>query len=280
MNLKDPTLRASGEPGVSVLKIFSIGIVAANKALDSDVIEVTPIEHLPMIDGFINSDTIKQTVKGVDSNGQNYTSETNTGNTLQATWLRLGNGNRKTSPDVRRGSKVLIYQFGDADKYYWVEYDDDSSIRNLETVIYRFSANPKEDTVGDSDNCYYLEISTHTGVITLHTSTVNNENCGFDIQVNGKDGNIIMTDTNGNQFYLDSPTERLGITNVSGTVTEIIKDVANVTANTVNVTGSTTVNIIGGNINMQGSNLTAQFDNVTIKGNSTITLTSPGLTLN
>jgi hypothetical protein len=50
-------------PQASLLKPVSVGIVAANKALDSDEIEVVLAEEFPMVDGEItdNADTNTQT---------------------------------------------------------------------------------------------------------------------------------------------------------------------------------------------------------------------------
>ena len=135
-NNHDKTSYRPGEPRVSKLRFYSIGVVASNKALSSNVIEVTPIEELPMLDGEIDSNTTNETAKGVDASGKNYQSSVTMGNSIQAEWLRLGSANRMTSPDVRRGESVIIYQFGDADKYYWNTLKNDSQLRKLETVVY------------------------------------------------------------------------------------------------------------------------------------------------
>ena len=201
------TMYRPGEPTVSKLRFYSIGIVAANKALSSNIIEVTPIEELPMIDGELDANTTSQTATGVDAGGKSYSANTTMGNSLQAEWLRLGDSNRITSPDVRRGAQVVIYQFGDADKYYWQTVKDDSNLRKLETVIWGISATPNEGDKASADTMYYIEFSSHTKQITLHTSQANGEQWGYDIQINPGKGFILIKDTNENYIKLDSLAE-------------------------------------------------------------------------
>ena len=263
MDIKDTAFRP-GEPTVSKLRFYSVGIVAANKALGSNVIEVTPVEELPMLDGYLYSATDTQNASGVDASGRNYKSKVNTGNSLQATWLKLGDSNRQTSPDVRRGSTVIILQFGDADKYYWVTMLDDSKIRKLETVIWGISGSPNEAAAADATNMYYIEFSSHTKQITLHTSQANGEQWGYDIQINPGEGFLAFTDTNGNYFKLDSQAESLTMKNASGSSFDITKAIATIT----------TTN----QINLTSPNGIIAIDNLTIKGGN-VTIASAGLKL-
>ncbi len=48
------------------LKVYSLGIVAKNKALDSHKIEVTPIEDLSMVNGEITDHGVIQESKCID----------------------------------------------------------------------------------------------------------------------------------------------------------------------------------------------------------------------
>ena len=261
MELKDTSFRP-GEPTLSKLRFYSIGIVAENKALSDNVIEVTPVEELPMLDGYLNADTDTQNASGVDSNGKNYKTKVNTGNTLQATWLKMGNSNRVTSPDVRRGSTVMIYQFGDADKYYWATMMDDSNLRKLETVVWGISGTPNESDVAGPTTMYYVEFSSHTKQITLHTSQANGEQWGYDIQINPGEGFLAFTDTNGNYFKLDSQAESLTMKNVSGSMFDITKAIATITTTD--------------QINLTAPNGTFAIDTLLIKGPN-VTIASPGL---
>ena len=227
MDNNNPQFRP-GEPNVSKLRFYSIGIVAANKALNSNIIEVTPIEELTMIDGYIDSTTTKQTANGVDASGNSYSSTVNTGNSIQAEWIRLGDSNRMTSPDVRRGESIIIYQFGDADKYWWTTLKNDSKLRKLETVVWGISATPNEGDNADATTMYYVEFSSHTKSITLHTSQANGEQWGYDIQIDAANGKIIFKDTNQNFIKLDSLAESIRMMNASGSFVDITKAIATI----------------------------------------------------
>jgi hypothetical protein len=217
------------EQQVSKFKIYSIGIVGENKSLTGDIIEVTPKEELPMLDGEITADQTLVSASGKDSTGGEYTSKVSTGSTVQAKWLRLATSNRLTAPNVRRGEEVIIYQMADTDKYYWVTMLEDLKLRKLETVVYAFSATKEEGADPAHDNCYYMEVSSHKQIVTLHTSMANGEYCSYDVQINAKDGYITLQDSIGNEIRLDSRKLHLYMKNNAGSIVEINRDVANIT---------------------------------------------------
>lgn len=211
------------EHQMSRLRLYSLGTVAANKPLNSNMIEVTPIEDLTMVDGEISDNTQIYKAKGVDRNDADYQLELNTTSTITAEWMPIGSSNRATSPDVRRGEMVAIYRFGDTDKYYWTTFKNDLRLRKLETVIYAFSGTTKE-TDGVSPNThYFLEISTHNKTVTFHTSKGNGEPFAYDVQFNTKEGFITIQDDDGNFFTLDSTNRRIEISNRDGNHTDIDK---------------------------------------------------------
>lgn len=274
MNHPDPRLLPC-DLQVSKFRFYSLGVVAANKAMSSNVIEVTPTEELAFSDGDVNSAEVDSDAKGVDANGAHYTETTTTGNTIQATWLPLQCVNRRTSPDVRRGERVIIYQFGDTDKYYWTTLMDDFKLRKLETVIWGISATTEESAEPGHDNMYYLEISSHNKMIALHTSTANGEAVGFDIQINTKDGRLTIQDTVGQEFFLDSIARQLYMRNADGSIVEINKEVCNIqTPTEVNLKTKTwnvdveTANIkttttnLSGEVNVSGSALNVTSSNI------------------
>ena len=195
-------------PQISVLVPYSVGLVAANKPLKSRDIEVTPIEVLPMLDGEV-TDNLTTTVsksKGLDETA--FEATTRTSVTHKATWLSFGS-NRRTAPDVRRGEKVMIYRFGDADKYYWKELEYDENLRKKETIIYAISNTDDESAAAGEDNTYFFTFSTHSKIVSMHTSMSDSEPVGYDFVFNTADGNVLLTDTNDNSFYLDSTENQL-----------------------------------------------------------------------
>jgi hypothetical protein len=221
---------------VSKLQVYSLGVVAANKALDSDDIEVTPIEDLPMVNGEITDETSGYKSSASDAGGAAYSVEAPITNTVKATWLPLGQANRVTSPDVRRGEEVVLYRFADSDKFYWNTHRNDLRLRKLETVIYGFSGTRDENVKGGPESMYYLEVSTHKKLVTFHTSKGDGEPFAYDIQINTKDGTILIQDDAGNSFTLDSKERQLNLTNGDGSYIDLNKEVLSIfTRDQVNI---------------------------------------------
>lgn len=208
---------------VSKLGIYSLGIVAQNKPLSSKVIEVTPIEHASFLHGELTDAAATYSAKGTDASGASYNADILTTSTIKATWLSLGGSNRITAPDVRRGEMVAIYRFGDTDEFWWCTLKEDLSLRRLETVIYAFSATQVEGAKLDDTNTYFLEISTHTKSITLHTSKGNGEPYAYDIQINTGNGFIQIQDDDGNFIKFDSLDQIIQLVNKSGSKIEMNK---------------------------------------------------------
>ena len=208
---------------ISKFHYYSLGIVAANKLLSSKDIEVTPIEISPMVNGEISDSATPITATSVDANGRVYSLTSNTTNSIKATWLPIGNSNRMTSPDVRRGEVVMIYRFADTDKFYWEVHENNMDLRKLETVIYAFSDTTTEGAAIDATNSYFMEISTHKGVVHLHTSNTNGEACIYDIQLNAKTGFLQIMDDQGNFFKFDSVAGQITAANKNGSSLDINK---------------------------------------------------------
>lgn len=191
-------------PSPSHLQPISIGIVAENKLPSSNTIEVTPIEKLPFVDGELTQTGTTLSTSGTDVNGAAYSTQVASSTTIKAEWLREGESNRVSAPDVRRGARVKLYQFADSDRYYWTVCGDDSGLRKLETVTHAWSGTQDESAKPDPSNSYFLQISTHTGLITLTTSKANGEPYGYGIQLNTKEGYLRIQDDIGNYLVLDS----------------------------------------------------------------------------
>lgn len=257
---------------LSKLHFYSIGIVAVNKPLSSKEIEVTCTETAPMLSGEITDNKVTVKAEATDSDGSAYQVEMESTVTIKATWLPINGSNRLTAPDVRRGEVVIVYQFADADKYFWATLKDDMHLRKLETVIYAFSATQDENAPVDSDNYYFVEISTHKKIIHISTSKANGEFCSYDIQINAGDGFIMIQDDIGNYIGFDSQANQIEMKNADGSLMEVNKENINhtcsgtitqkakkiiqeateheLTASTSKVTAQTTQT---GNFSMQGA---------------------------
>lgn len=192
-------------PLQSTFRVVSIGWVAENKLLSSKDILVSPGEVLPLLNGELRSEPTKIETAGEDSSGGAYQTSLVTDNNYIATWLPLGETNRRSAPDVRRGERVLIWQAADSDKYYWTSNGQDDILRKLETVIYTFSDTPDETKDSTAfENCYSLEISTHSKQVTFTTAKANGEPFIFQFQFNTADGIVYLKDDVGNYFEFNT----------------------------------------------------------------------------
>lgn len=205
---------------LSKLKMISIGIVSEHKKLTTHFAKIHPAELLGEIDGELRSIPVELVASGVDFDNNEYTVKIQGDTSLTCEWLHLNSGNRLTSPDIRKGEQVIIWQFGETDKYYWTPMGRDVRLRRLETVIWAFSNIPDPEAEVDAltpENAYYFEVSTHTKQITLKTNKHDGEPFAYTIQLNTKDGNYTITDDVGNYVQLDSAETTIDLTNKDGT---------------------------------------------------------------
>lgn len=207
---------------VSKFVQHSIGIVAVNKPLKTDVVEVTPVEYLTMIDGEINDHFEEINLKSKNFDDTNYETGTKQSTTLKCRWLP-NSSNRVTSPDVRRGEQVMIWRFGDSDKFYWSSLEYEKKLRKLETIVFGISATKDEDDIGTPDSMYYLEVSSHRKLIHFHTSKANDEPFGYDLQLNTEKGYLLLTDDVGNLVNIDSEKTYIEITNADKATVQLDK---------------------------------------------------------
>ena len=234
---------------LSKFKFYSLGIVAANKPLDSHEIEVVPIEDFPMLDGEATDNVYKYKAKFKDAENSNFSTELKTTVSVPATWIPISNPNRKTSPDVRRGATVMLYSFGDSDKLWWNTLKDDA--RKLETVCYSFSNNRDENKPDTPDTTYFFEVSTHKKTVHLHTSNNDGEPFAYDIQINAKDGFVVIADDVGNYIELKSDDKRIRLKNSVDSSITIEGTVATIKALTTIVDSTKT--IIKGDVQVDGT---------------------------
>ena len=195
----------------SALRMWSKGIAASNKALNTHELSVIPYEVTPMLDGELDDVISDNIMEGKDAFGVEYSVKVQSSVAIPAKWLPFGD-RAMTAPDIRRGERVVIYRFADSNEYYWVDEGLDRHLRRLETIIYRIAAVPedlKSDTVElTEDNCYFLTISSHAGLVSFTTSTANGEPFSWTFQFNTKDG-IFTLGADSGDFIQINPNEPL-----------------------------------------------------------------------
>jgi phage baseplate assembly protein gpV len=201
-----------------------------------------------------------------------------------------------TAPDVRRGEMVIIYQFGDQNKYWWCTMKDDHNLRRLETVVYGISAVQTEDTPLDSNNMYWFEWSSHKKVVHLHTSKANGEPFSYDLQIDAGKGVVTITDDIGNIIQLNSEEHRIELKNTDGSHYDMHKKNLTVTipettkfetkdflvnaSNRVFIDAVTSVGVKTKDTSMTASNsFTSNAPTTTVVGSGSITVTGGDLNM-
>lgn len=211
---------------LSKLKIYSIGIVAENKEVGQDTCFIMPIEITPFVDGELTDEVVTVTEEGKDKNNEQYTVTVDTSAAVEAVWLRIYHTNRRTSPDVRKGERVLLYRYADSQDLYWDSMGMDDHLRKLETVAWTWSATEEEYQAVNStekDYRYSLELSTHKKLITLKTTKANEEPFAYTIQLDTGNGNFVITDDVGNYIQIDSMETIMTFINKEKTMVELNK---------------------------------------------------------
>jgi len=212
----------------SGLVMYSIGIVKTDKLRSSDIINVIPIEELPLLHGdLINNKTVTMESNKPNKDGVVNNESLESDNYIQASWLPYSNSNRLTSPDVIKGETVILFRYQDTDEYYWTTIFREPSIRRLETVIYAYGDLKDGNVPLDKNTTYYMAVSTHDKYVKVHTSKSDGEPFEYDIMLDTANGTLNVNDNIGNNISLDSRTSTAAIT----TNLEVILNSAKVTIN-------------------------------------------------
>lgn len=253
----------------SKFHIKSIAYAAENLPIGSTKLEVTPVEALGYMQGEVTTDRDVMEETGVDAYGNAYTAKIETSNAMVAEWLQWGS-NRITPPNIRRGERVLLWQYAQEDKYYWSTMGLDDHLRRLETAIYAWSNTKDEETQKlDPSNSYYAEVNTHAKVVNFRTNMNDGEPHAYLIQLNTKEGCLTVTDEVGNTFGINSAGNQVWLENADKSYVVLdrksvlinAQDDVTITAKTLNI--KTQANIIqssatefNSNVNVQGNTST------------------------
>lgn len=189
---------------MNLLECYGVGIVTMDKETDTDEIQVYVKSLFPEADGETDTAIEVKNISTQSPTGNTYSSTTLRSNTVSAKWLPV-NTNRITAPDVRNGSKVVVYKFKGQNTFRWTYFGMDGSLR-LETIIYAFSASPNvnENSPVTADNYYMMLISTHTKKIQLITGQGNGEPTPYVIELDTGTGQFSIVDGEDNILSLDS----------------------------------------------------------------------------
>lgn len=211
----------------SNIRLLGLGFVAENKKRNTNTVHVWPVEIVPDLKDDLTTATKTTEVTGVDCKGTPYRVSIEQTMTIPCEWY--GDTNRATSPDVRRGERVLIYQIGDSEKYYWASLGQDDHLRRKERIIFTINDMPNNaDTDPDDTNTWTVELNTFEGHITIRTTMSDNEKAAWVIQIDGADGKYIVEDHKGNHSFIDSVENHIQLKNANDSMFELNKE--NITA--------------------------------------------------
>ena len=204
----------------SLLKPFSIGIVARDILEDDLYVDIAPIELHPNLDGELTSPTEYSNTIASATDEVEVIKVTKT-NLIKAKWLPYGDTNRLEPPTVCKGESVVLYRYSDTDKYYWTTLYNQLEYRKLEKRTIVLSNKKSINVAPDAllDNSYYMTTDTINKVIKLHTSTTDGEYTEYDITIDTADGQFELIDGKGNRIYLNSQDDLLELDTNSDIVT-------------------------------------------------------------
>lgn len=213
-----------------------IGIVAADKVSNSVTIQVLILELTPAATGTVAPVSSNQSVQIKDINGNPTTTNVTTGNTITAYYLG-NNSNRRYPPDVVKGEKVRVTRLSNSDKYYWESLGRDDSLRRTETHridVANRTTDPAPQTGSggssgggagnsggnnsnpplDDTSTYSVELDTKNNQhIRLQTSKGNGEKFAYVMKLDGKNGQVQLSDDAGNSITIDSANAKILLRN-------------------------------------------------------------------
>lgn len=210
---------------MNLLNYLGIGTVAATKQTNTDTIMVSLKSMSPQTDGRTVAQTQEIENKTKNADGEEIIIRGMSGNAFPAEWRSMGDSNRISSPDVREGSQVAIYQITGSNNYYWTTFGVNAKTFRLEHVVMGWSANPglSEDTPFNIDNFYTMVVSTIEGSMALRTTQMNNEKTTFELKVDAMNGQVMIAGGQKNFAVWDDVQHSFTYSNVDGSVFSVNK---------------------------------------------------------
>lgn len=274
------------------------GVVVENAVYGKEsVILVAPIEMLPNMEGKLGINPGTYTARG-EANGRSYASSVKTTSAVSAIYWNE-DPNRATAPQVIKGERVILYRLRNDPAIYYKPLNKDTNKRVQETVTHTYAAKPKEDilkpTPTTPDNAYSQTWDGVNGMVEFRTSKANGEKAAWKIQMNGKDGVLVVTDGEGKVIQIDAVRDVIDVHNRMNSHVQLDKEVINIKCHdTVNMTADKTINIKTKTLNIecqemnvkadkwnhQGSSVSHKADSVNWSIGSSITFDCPTINLN
>lgn len=196
---------------LSQFKFYSLGIAVENidpEDEEKGLLKISPVETLNVQKpGFIHN--FKDTYTNIhpDEREKIINDSITSRNYLIAEWSPYFNPNRVTPPTVYKNETVMIFKFGNVEKFFWTSLKHEPHIRRLEKARYAWS-NINSDEAGftpyDKETSYWFEVDTINKKITLKTNDNDGEKAKYEIVINTKEGTIEAKDNHDNKLKWES----------------------------------------------------------------------------
>lgn len=197
----------------SSLKFYSIALVVRTPAsFPSKIIEVTPIESLSIqTSGKVERDdiTYKHTHQELDGSFQSQP-DVFKNNVIEAEWMPLSDSNRATPPCVYRDESVMLFKYGDVQKYYWATLKHQPELRKKEMVRWGASNETTPLVPYTKETSYFIEFNALTQKLEIGTP-VNGESVSYRILLDVGNSQLDIADNLGNSLILKSSEGTLSV---------------------------------------------------------------------
>lgn len=211
---------------MNVLQCLGTGTVAATKDTNSDEIFVYLPGKFAAAEGGISLDAQRIKSESVNSHGETVqTDMLATNGMVPATWKNIGEPNRISSPNVREGSQVAIYQIMGSSEYMWTTWGFGGEEMRLEAVVYGWNANPNltKGAPFDIANFYTFIISTIDGQMTLRNSMANGEASILETTFNFMEGRVTIAGAQKSMLVLDDKNHSFTYANAEESILTVDK---------------------------------------------------------
>jgi len=228
----------------SKFRLYGIGTVASDLIMGDKPIKVYVHEILANTEGDIEeTEVVNKVVK--DSSGKSHNVSITEGKLIEGVIWATTDSNRVTPPNVRKGEKVEVYQYGDFNKFYWRKLGIELDLRRLEHVTHVYvNTDDEEEKVIDGDNSYWTTISTLNKVIRIHTSDNDGELTTYDLTIDTKTGYYEFIDGRGNYSKLDSATDTWTHYANQDIIHDAGNDINLIAGNSINLTAGVSINLV------------------------------------
>ena len=211
------------------------GVVVEDRIATTKIIKVLVPELLPSYTGNIEDvTTIEEIeVKVIDkinkSEPTNKSISVKSSNVIIADYMDIL-PNILYPPFVKKGEDVIILQYKDEDKFYWLPLGFKRKLHTQE-VFRLFVSNVPDNSEPEepnSSNSYFIELDTlFKKRILVKTSKRDGEPYEYTFRLDASQSVAEIKDDNGNSIVIDSLNRRVRLANTTGNFFELVDDIIN-----------------------------------------------------